>query len=113
MKQGELKRTVVFERPVAAQDSAGQEIIEWEPVTAAKAKVEQLSTREKFSAAGLYATATHRITTRYVTTLAPMDATWRVWYRGRAFELAGPPNNLKERNRDLELICTELPADAE
>ena len=110
MKHGELKHKIVIERPVGAQDSAGQEIMTWHEVATVMASIEQLSARERFvGGAQLQATATHRIRTQYTTALDGMDASWRVLFGIRLFQLVSPQNNVRERNREIELMCTEYP----
>jgi SPP1 family predicted phage head-tail adaptor len=115
MEHGELRHTVTLQRPEvpAPQDTAGQPIVAYLDVLAVKASIEQLSARERFTAEQYQASATHRIRMHYRPALAGIDATWRVIYGTRIFELAAPPNNVFERNRIIELLCIEGPLPSE
>ena len=111
MRAGELRHPVLVRRPetVPEQDSTGQVIADWVTVAADKASIEMLRASERFVAAQEYATATHRVRLRYQPAYAAMDASWIVVEGDRVFKLIGPPNNVKERNREIELICEEGP----
>jgi SPP1 family predicted phage head-tail adaptor len=108
---GEYRHTVVIRRPptVETQDSTGQVIGGYETVTTAKAKIEMISARERFVAAQEYATATHRISMRYQPALDAMDASWIVAFGDVVYKLIGPKDNVKQRNREIVLLCEEGP----
>lgn len=111
MRHGPLKHTILIQRPDgAAQDSAGQPIVVWIDVASVKASIEQLTARERFVVAQLQATTTHRIRLRYTTALESMDETWRIVFGIRIFQLVGKPDNVRERNREFEIMCVEYPA---
>lgn len=111
MKAGELRHLVVIRRPPTEedQDSTGQVIGDYVTVAAVKASIQMLSAREKFVSAQDFATATHRIRMRYQPALDAMDASWIVVYDDRVFKLIGPKDNVKERNREIVLLCEEGP----
>jgi SPP1 family predicted phage head-tail adaptor len=115
MKHGPLKHTIIIQRPdTTGQDSAGQPIIDWVDVVTVKASIEQLTARERsverFVSAQVQATSSHRIRMLYTTLLNSMDETWRIVFGIRIFQLAGMPNNVRERNREFEFLCIEYPA---
>lgn len=109
MKHGDLRHTVTFQRPINTQDSTGQAIPTWQNVATVKASIAQLSARERFTVALIEASATTRIRTRYTASLASIDASWRILFGIRIFELVAVPNNVRERNREFELLCVEYP----
>lgn len=71
-----------------------------------RGKVEPLTGRELDRVRQLHATATHRVSTRY---LAGVLTTYRVTFRGRTFAI-NDVRNPEERGRELILICTEAKA---
>lgn len=111
MRAGALRHLVAVQRPatVEMQDTAGQVIGDPVTVASAMASIEQLSARERFVVAQDVATATHRIRVYWAPELAAMDASWSVLFGARVFKLVAPPNNVLERNRELELLCEEGP----
>jgi SPP1 family predicted phage head-tail adaptor len=109
MRAGELKHRIDIQEPAAeVQDSAGQVISGFETVITLLASIEQLSARERFVEAQRLATATHRIVVRYTPALDLLNASWRVLFGERVFQILGH-SNVKERNRDVELLCEEGP----
>lgn len=107
MRAGTLRHRVTLQSPTGTRDSYGQRTTTWDDVATVWASIEQLDERERFAAAQLQASATHRVRVRYETALAAINATWRVLFGERVFVLAGPPNNVGERGLTLELLCTE------
>jgi len=75
-----------------------------------KASIHALTVHEQFTAAQEHASATHRISFRFRPSLdGRIDGSWRVKFGERIFVLVGLPNNIDERNRELELLCDEGP----
>lgn len=111
MRAGPRRHLVLIQRPETdpPQDTAGQVVADWVTVTPAMASIEQLSARERFVSAQEFATATHRVCLYYQVELDGIDANWRVLFGDRVFTLVAPPNNVKERNREIELLCEEGP----
>jgi SPP1 family predicted phage head-tail adaptor len=110
MRSGELRNVVTIQRPAteATQDSTGQIVDVPVTVCQARASIEQLSARERFNEQQLQATATHRLRLRWQPEFAGIDASWRVLFGDRVFEVISH-DNVGERNREIVLICQEGP----
>lgn len=63
-----------------------------------------ISAKDQIQSEQMTGTITHRIRIRYKRVL---KSNWRIKYGNRYFAIIGPPINLKENNRILELLCRE------
>ncbi len=66
-----------------------------------------ISAKDRMQADQMTGELTHRIRIRYRRVLKP---SWRIKYGNRYFAIIGPPINLKEKNRDIEMLCKEIQA---
>lgn len=113
MRAGQLRHSVTLQRPGGTQDALGQRVTTWTDVATVNAKVEPLTGRDAFLARQMQASTTHRVTMRWMAVLRDMDASWRVlWAQPdgrdpRLLILSEPPKDIDERDRVLELMCTE------
>lgn len=107
MQAGQLRHSVILQRPGGTRDVVGARNTTWTDVATVRAAVEPLSGREEFLAAQREASTTHKVTLRYASALAGMDATWRVKFGERVFVIDAPPRDVLERRRTIELMCTE------
>jgi SPP1 family predicted phage head-tail adaptor len=100
---GSLDKRVTFLVPQVGTDEAGGDLpyIEGKPIWAA---INLVSGRDPFSAGAFASQATHKITMRYRAGIQP---NWQVKYRQRIFNIIYP-NNLNERNEQLDLYCVEI-----
>lgn len=96
-------KLVTLQRRGTTQDSAGQVVETWTEIQKAWASIDPIVGREYFNASGERAEVTHRVKIHYGPTVAPRD---RVLYGSRVFDIKSGIN-IEERNRDLELMCTE------
>lgn len=106
LRSGHLRHELTIEtlsNPSTTLDSRGQPTRTWNRLATVRAMVEPLRGQEALLARQLYATASHKLTFRYqpnVTTQA------RATHRGRVFNFHDV-RNVEERDRVLEVICTE------
>ncbi len=103
MSAGRRDKLVTIKRRGTDQDDAGQVIETWTETATVWASILPIAGREYFNASGERAEVTHRIGIVYGVSLAPRD---RVEYGDRVFDIKSVIN-VRERNRDLELMCTE------
>lgn len=107
LQAGDLRHQVTLQRPGGTQDALGQRVTTWTDVLTVPAKVEPLAGRDAFLARQNQASTTHRVTMWWAPPLAEMNASWRVLFGTRLLILSEPPKNIDERDRVLELMCTE------
>lgn len=79
----------------------------WATGITTRAKIEQLSGRELELARQNYATATHRVTIDYNSTMNSTGATRRAVVFGSRFMFIGAVLNEDMENRQLQLLCGE------
>jgi SPP1 family predicted phage head-tail adaptor len=103
MSAGRRDKKVTIQRQSDTQDSVGQLVDTWTVTATVYASIEPLSAREYFNASGERAEVTHKIGMVYGPTISPRD---RVVYGSRTFEIRSVIN-IEERNRELQLMCTE------
>ena len=100
---GKLRHQVEILKPVISKDTLGQEIESWEVQHSVWASIEPLSGKEYFSAKQVNSEATIKLTIRYVESLLPH---WVVQFGQCIFNIEAIIN-LEERNRYLQLLCSE------
>ena len=99
MNAGTLRHLATIEEP---SDSAA---LPWATFGTAHVALDPLSSREIFSMQAIDTTVTHRVRMRY---RAGVTAKMRLAIGTRRFRIVGPPRNLEERNRELELFVEEI-----
>lgn len=108
---GKLRHRVVLQEPAVTRDAAGGTESAWVDVNTVWAEVVPFTGREKLAAGAEQSELDTRIRMRY---RPDVDSGWRVLWRGRLFEVQGPPINLGGMDRLIELACvsrTVTPAD--
>jgi SPP1 family predicted phage head-tail adaptor len=96
-------KLVTLQRRGTTQDTAGQVVETWTKIETVWATIGPITGREYFNASGERAEVTHRLSIWWGPSVAPRD---RVIYGSRIFDIKSVIN-VKEMNRDLELMCTE------
>ena len=106
MRGGLLRNRVTIQRDAGTTPNGfGETAASW--VDFAKCvpvSIEPLMGRELWSAQQVQPDVSHRITMRY---MPGITAKMRVQYGTRIFHVEGPPLNLNERNRTIQLMCRE------
>lgn len=107
MNARELRHKVIIQSPTGTQNALGERTTTWSDVATVQAKVEPVTSRERFVAVQTVGEISHRVTVRYSSTIIGIESGWRVKYGSRILVVDGPPRNLGERNRYLEILCNE------
>jgi len=97
---------IVFKSPSISVDSYGQRTGDSVTVSTKRANVRQLSGRELTAAAQVYAEASWKILIRYDEDVLHGHK-WTVAYKSKVLEI-GSIRNVDERNRVIELLCSEV-----
>ena len=102
---GQLRHRIKLQSPVSTPDAeyGGAVPPSWADEDEVWAAIEPLRGRTYFAAAQANAELTHKVTIRYRAGLLP---SWRVLFGERALSIVSVINP-EERNRWLELMCTE------
>jgi SPP1 family predicted phage head-tail adaptor len=95
---------VDVQRQATSQDSVGQIENLWTTTATIFVNIVPVSGREFFAASGERAEVTHKIYAWYGPTIVPRD---RISFGGRIFDIKSVIN-IGERNKELELMCTEV-----
>ena len=103
MRAGRLRHQVVIQTPAEDNDSYGQAIKTWGTFATVHAAVEPLNGREFLAAAQINAETTTKITIRY---LSGITQKMRISYDNRLFNIEAM-KNIGERDRQIELMCSE------
>lgn len=100
---GKLRHQISLLKPIIVKDALGQEVEKLEVQKTVWASIEPLSGKEYFSTKQINSEATVKITIRYIESLLPH---WVVQFGQRVFNIEAIIN-LEERNRYLQLLCSE------
>jgi SPP1 family predicted phage head-tail adaptor len=100
---GRLRHRLVLEGPERTEDGAGGADVAWEPVATVWAVIETRAAGERVMGEAVTAEATHRVTIRHRTDIAP-----EMRFRGgaRVFEIVGLLPDL-DRRRWTVCLCRE------
>lgn len=88
-------------------DSYGDESISYADIATAWISLRAMSVEERFEAQQVQSEVTHRAVLPYAATYGVLTAGDRVVVGTRVFDVDGPPVNLDERNKDIELRLVE------
>lgn len=99
-------KLIALQSPAGARDSVGERTTTWTTVETVWADISPLSVRDLIAAGQTQSEVSHRVKVRYSSSIAGIDASWRVLYGSRVFVISGV-RNLEEDSRVLELICSE------
>ena len=101
---GQLDKRVKIQQATVARDAHGQPIETWSDLASVWASIEPLRGREFFAARQFQAETTHKLTGHWISGVLP---TMRISHGSRTFGIEAVIN-VGERNRVLELMCTEV-----
>jgi SPP1 family predicted phage head-tail adaptor len=105
MNPGELNKRITFLAQSSQQNSYGEVEHSWNDIETVWANVKTLQGRELFQAQQVHSEITSKIIVRYLTGIT---ANMRIRYGSRILQIIGPPINVDEKNRYLELSCKEV-----
>lgn len=103
MRSGNLKHKIIIQTYLETQDEFGEVVKGWSDFKTAYASITPLSAKEFFKA-GTHNEVTHKIELRYLKDIKPK---MRVLYGVREFSIESVIN-VREANKTLQLICTEV-----
>ena len=104
MNPGKLRHRITFLHLAESENEVGDTVLVEAPFKTVWASVEPLKGKEYFEARKIQSEATHKITIRYMPGVSP---DMKIEFKGRIFEIEGPPINPEERSSYLELYATE------
>lgn len=104
MNPGKLRHRITFLHKVEEENEVGDTYFAEEAWKTVWASVEPLRGRDYFEARKIQSEATHKITIRYLPGVTP---DMKIEFKGRMFEIEGPPINPGERNCFLEIYVKE------
>lgn len=106
MRSGSLRHRVTLQSPTGSRDAVGERTTSWTDIATVWASVGPLTTRELMAAGQPMSEVSHRVRVRYSSTIAALDASWRVLFGSRVLVIQGV-RNIDERNKEFELLCSE------
>ena len=98
---GTLRHRITIQQPIDGPSST----LTWSTFATIRAELQPLTSRELFSLQALDTAVSHRVRTRW---RSGVTADMRLVLGTRTFRIVGPPLNVEERNRDLELLVEEI-----
>lgn len=101
---GKLRHQVQIQQPVTVIDSNGERTETWEHVAYVWAAVEPLSAKEFMTAQQIQSKVSTRITIRYRDSI---DATMRIVFRGKLFNIEGVLSDPVSGLEYLTLPCSQ------
>ena len=109
MRSGLLRHKVQLQKPAKSRDSYGGESVTWTSDSALWVQIHPMRGDEYFDAQNVQSKATHKIRMRYQTLSSggELHPQCRIKHGSRYFYFAGPPINVEERDRMLEVLCWE------
>ena len=101
-RAGQRRSLVVIETPVKVKSDSGAVTTSWVLFKQVYAKIKTMRTYEKQAAQAANPGANVMIRIKYIAGLLP---TMRIVYNSTIYSILGPPNDIDERHRDVELTC--------
>lgn len=105
IRAGELKHLVSIDRPVASQDTSGEELISFVEAGKAKASIEPLSGRERLQAMQITATTDTRIRMYWSALVSEMNAKWRIRYLDVIYNIQSIAH-IELGHREVEIMAS-------
>lgn len=102
---GKLNKRVTFLQLKMAEDEMGQDKSEWVKYVTVWATVKPYKSSEHNFMSKLKPEVTHRIYIRY---RRDITADMRMLYNDHVYEISGPPIDMDEQHRLLEIQCEEV-----
>jgi SPP1 family predicted phage head-tail adaptor len=109
MRAGELNKRITIEQPVETVSGLGEPVQTWSVFAVLWAGIQPLVGSERVQAAQVNANADVKVTIRYYFGILP-SAKMRIRFKDRVLQIAAPPQNINESNRECDLLCIEQSA---
>ena len=101
------RHKLVFERDTPAPNAYGELVENWQVIATRRAALKPMRGNERYNAQRVHAEVDHKITVRYDSTLADLSPKDRIRKGARIFKIDAVIN-VAERNRELEILATEV-----
>lgn len=105
---GKLRHRVTLQELVKTDDGYGGIVETWQDVATVWAAIKPLRGNERYTAQQVQSELSHKITIRYQAGIKPQ---MKLLYKGRTFEIESVID-IEERHQWLELLCSEVVANA-
>lgn len=110
MRAGRLRHRVIVERPEAARDDAGSEVLGWREIATVWAGIEPLRGSEALASAQVTAELDTRVVLRWSPLFeAQLTAKCRVRHALKTspvvYNVAAPPIHVNVGQREIQLLC--------
>lgn len=108
MQAANLRKRITLQQRSSSQDDYGQQLTSWTTLFTAWASIEPVSGAQLDRARSIYNETSHKVTLRWRPQLNDVRkvGSYRIMYADRIFDV-GASLNLDERNRTVELLCSE------
>jgi SPP1 family predicted phage head-tail adaptor len=103
---GRLRHRLRLQTATETLNAHGEAVRTWSDAATVWGSLEPLRGVERFTAQQVQADVTHRCRMRHHEAIT-YSAAMRVMHGGRTFHVQGPPLNLEERDRMVELLLIE------
>jgi SPP1 family predicted phage head-tail adaptor len=104
MNPGLLNKRITFSEPTVKTDEYGNQIEQWADVKTVWAMIKTEKGSEYVSAGAERTELIYRFIVRYTTGI---NASMRIVYNGRTFDIIEPPINDDEANKTLTILAKE------
>ena len=101
MRIGDLKHRIILKAPTKVPDGMGNTNVTYVTKATVWAAFWPLSAKEKIQSMGLTGTIAGRVRIRY---RSDIRSDWVIEYKGKDFNIDGPPINHNMENRMLDII---------
>ena len=105
MRAGRLRHRITLQQPTRTQNSMGEPVVSWSDVATVWAAVEPIKGSERLAADQLQAELDTRIVIRWSSDVSAISAAWRCVFGSVIYNIAAPPVNRGQLNKDIELMC--------
>jgi len=103
MRPGQLRHRISIQTNTPTTNDFNEEVEGWSTDATTWASIEPMSGKELVNAQQVVANITHKIIIRFRSGIAPQQ---RILFGSRIFNIESVINP-EERNRELQLLCTE------
>lgn len=105
MKPGRLRSIIVYEQKTLSTDDYGGPVEEWEEYKTVRATVTPLRGKDIVESQGVFSEAQVRFFHRYV---EGINSAMRIIYNGKAYEITGPPVDIRNMHREHEVMARAI-----
>lgn len=101
---GALRNRITIQQRSVTRNDVGEEVESWSTWNSVWAQIEPVSSREFLEARAQGAEISHRVTIRAIDGLTHE---MRVLFGSRVLDIVGPPRDVGELGKKVELLCKE------